>query len=162
VQKIPIGKGCFTLVSDEDFDLVNRFTWHKTDHGYVRGRVGNSLVLLHCLILKKKNKKLKIDHIDGDRLNNTRENLRVVTSSTNNQSKINIRKLPFLGVLRRKSGNYYATISKNKKVTSFGPYESPVEAAIRYDIEVQKFYGPLAMTNAKMLQKLLALILRKK
>jgi len=84
VQKIPIGKGCFTLVSDEDFDLVNRFTWHKTDHGYVRGRVGNSLVLLHCLILKKKNKKLKIDHIDGDRLNNTRENLRVVTSSTNN------------------------------------------------------------------------------
>lgn len=73
-----------TKIDKEDVALVTgQSRWSLTSDGYVR----NNDILLHRLLLDAPDD-LQVDHINGDRMDNRRSNLRLVTCAENRQNCI--------------------------------------------------------------------------
>lgn len=70
----------FTLVDDEDYELVNSYRWRMLNTGYIAS--GSNGFLLHRLINKTPEGK-ETDHINRDKLDNRKSNLRTCTRSEN-------------------------------------------------------------------------------
>jgi hypothetical protein len=149
--------GSFATVSEEDAPLLSKFTWYQTDKGYAATSISGATVLMHRFVMDAKGRNNIVDHINGDRLDNRRENLRIVSHSVNNQSRSPIKKFPFIGVyFNKERRKYYAEFKKEKVRKKMGPFETPFDAALSYDREIIKALGENAQTNEKFLQKLLA------
>lgn len=129
------------LIDTEDLENVlnipvKKWTAKKTRQSgkyYVKGHlsmVGNKY--FHRLLFKPDND-LVIDHIDGNPLNNKRNNIRIVTLSENNKnirrSRGRDKELP-VGVTRRKQCKYVyeAAITVDGKYHFIGNYASIEEA----------------------------------
>ncbi len=74
-------------VSDEDYERLNAVKWYMlkvpgSRTRYARGTLNGQTTYMHQAVLGKKDG-LEIDHIDGDGLNNQRENLEHVTHGEN-------------------------------------------------------------------------------
>jgi len=85
-QLIPLTRGAFALVDDADYGWLSQWRWHLNSHGYairsicVEGR--DVYFNMHRVIMNAERKQY-VDHIDHNRLNNTRANLRFVTHQEN-------------------------------------------------------------------------------
>jgi hypothetical protein len=80
--RIPLtGSGGFTLVDAEDAALVAQFAWHRTSQGYALRQQPTRLSLHRFLMEPPAD--LVVDHKNGNRLDNRRANLEVVTASEN-------------------------------------------------------------------------------
>jgi hypothetical protein len=107
MKEIKLTKGLFTKVDDKDFEWLNQFRWCCDANGYVvrheqkseYGLNPRKMIKMHKFILKPSEGKMT-DHINQDKLDNRRINLRVVDNHTNQRnSKIGIRnKSGFKGV----------------------------------------------------------------
>jgi hypothetical protein len=91
-QKIELSKGKTALVDADDFEFLNQWKWSYGSDGYaIRfenvGRNKRKLVLMHRILLKP-GEKQQIDHKNGNRLDNTRDNLRTCDHSLNQRNKI--------------------------------------------------------------------------
>lgn len=94
MQQIPLSKGHFAVVDDADYPLVAQFKW-SYDNGYAVRKVTISpgkykKLLLHRFLLNAEHGRM-VDHADGNRLNNTRSNLRICNGTQNNANR---RRLP--------------------------------------------------------------------
>jgi len=75
------------FVSDEDYDYLSQLQWYLNDRGYACTTIyGMSIrmadvVLIRMGIVKPEN--MELDHRDRDKLNNQRDNFRIVTRSQN-------------------------------------------------------------------------------
>ena len=70
--------GKFAKVSTADYEMIVRHKWYYRD-GYALTKIRGREVRMHRYILDVRDPSMIVDHIDHDRLNNTRENLRIVT-----------------------------------------------------------------------------------
>lgn len=82
-----IGAGRHLIIDAMDWPVVSEHLWHahKAERSctlYARTAINGRSVLLHRLIMGAEKGQI-IDHIDGDGLNNTRDNLRFVTQAEN-------------------------------------------------------------------------------
>lgn len=84
VQEYQIQK-CHVLV-DKQYDFLLKKIW-VTSHGYVKFRHEKKDVYLHRYIMNIQDKNIKIDHKNGNKLDNRRENLRICTQSENCRNK---------------------------------------------------------------------------
>lgn len=75
----------YALVDQIDYENVKKYTWGILN-GYCSGKVDNKRTYLHSFILGKAPKGQVIDHLDQNRLNNTRANLRFATLGQNSQN----------------------------------------------------------------------------
>lgn len=74
------------LVDDGDYDLVVSYgDWYKSDTGYAVRRYKNSTLRMHRLIANPGHR-LFVDHKNHNRLDNRRDNLRVVSQAENMQN----------------------------------------------------------------------------
>ena len=77
------GEGKFAEVDDDDFERLNKYKWYYGPGGYAYAyKVG----YMHRNIIEIP-EGLQIDHINRDKLDNRRSNLRVCTSSENNLNR---------------------------------------------------------------------------
>lgn len=89
---IKLNKGKVTLVDDADFEWLNKWKWHATYKGYaVRYRLRKDTgkprgLRMHRVIMECPANK-QIDHINGDRLDNRRANLRIVVAYQNSLNR---------------------------------------------------------------------------
>lgn len=91
-KTIPLTKGLVSIVDDEDFEWASQWKWNSEVNGYAR-RLGNKVngrrtrYILHREILKRYNvdipRKYEVDHINHDKLDSRKSNLRVVSRSEN-------------------------------------------------------------------------------
>ena len=81
MKKIKLNHGKYALVDDEDFEYVNQWRWFITLNGYA-ARHPKGMVYMHSL-LNKTPKGFHTDHINRNKLDNRRVNLRTTTSSQN-------------------------------------------------------------------------------
>lgn len=81
--RVPLTNGGHALVSDEDACLVGAYRWSVAGRGYATGNNKSAtLVKMHRLVTGAKPGQV-VDHINRDKLDNRRENLRLVTQSEN-------------------------------------------------------------------------------
>lgn len=78
----------FFLIDKEDLDVIKKHSWYIKDSsdnkGYVSAKINGKTVKLHRYILNVTDRKMIVDHIDRDKMNNRKNNLRIVTSTVNN------------------------------------------------------------------------------
>lgn len=77
------GKGLYALVSDVDYERLKKHSWClDVGGGYPMTRSGGKAYRMHRMILTPP-KGLYVDHINRDKMDNRRDNLRIVTNSQN-------------------------------------------------------------------------------
>ena len=154
-QKIPLSNGGFTLVDDEDFEWASQFKWRKHAEGYVcfgiRKRPEKyKLVLLHRMVNKTPDG-MVTDHINGNPLDNRRQNLRNATSSQNSQNSCKYNSgttSQFKGVCFRKDrGTWLAEITINGRRIKIGTFRDEIKAALAYDNAAINNFGEFARLN---------------
>lgn len=160
VKEIICKNGEVALCDDEDYPLLSRFTW------YMGSEMKYSAGYPCCFIYGKKNTRKQIfmhqlvgagltnlDHINRDKLDNRRCNLRNATSQQNS-ANVPKRKATkgkpcssiYKGV-HKWQGKYRAVIGFNKKAIQLGTYEQEEEAALAYNKKAKELFGEFAWLN---------------
>ena len=92
MKKIKLSKGKVALVDNEDYIWLNQWKWHFMAGGYAMRHLrisedkNSKLIYMHRQILNTP-KGLESDHINRNKLDNRKENLRVATRSQNNMNR---------------------------------------------------------------------------
>ena len=168
MKTVSLTHGLVTIVSDEDFEVLSKYSWHavyigKSSGGkkkwyaersvYLGGGRKNSKIKhikMHREIMKAIRGEF-IDHIDGDSLNNQRSNLRFCNHS---QNMANIKcktKNPYRGISVCPNGKWKAQISVKGKNKIIGRFRTPEAAAIAYDAKAKELFGEFARLNFEKL-----------
>lgn len=80
---IHLSNGGHTLIDQSDLDYLDQWTWRRDDDGYaVRGST-NTTIKMHQQLLGPPPPGMVTDHINTDRLDNRRSNLRFATHRLN-------------------------------------------------------------------------------
>lgn len=156
MKEIILTNGLIALVDNEDYERINKYKWTFHNGGYaIRHIEGtkNSTIMMHREILHtKKNKNL--DHINQNKLDNRKENLRVATNSQNqaNRKKWLVMGQPcsskYRGVSWHKGAKKWRALTEHKGVHyNLGNYDSEEKAAKVYDLKVQELHGEFAKLN---------------
>lgn len=82
MKKIPLSQGKYALVDDEDFEYLNQWRWHFSSGYAVSTVIKRGSTYMHSLVNKTPKGK-STDHINEDKLDNRRSNLRTCTQSQN-------------------------------------------------------------------------------
>ena len=86
------GAGQVTRVSPQDYPLLSQHKWHLNKNGYAITKIKGQQKAMHRMIMGTRSPYIFVDHVDHDRLNNTRENLREMTPKENaNNMKSNVK-----------------------------------------------------------------------
>lgn len=156
-KQIPLGgkhsNNHFALVSDEDYELLNRYKWRLANTGYAacyqtEFKSIYRTTLMHTVINCPPDG-MFTDHKDRNKLNNTRENLRCVTRSQNSQNRTaSTKNKRYKGVRWiKKLGFWFAAIHINGKLLKLGLFPTQREAAIAYNNAATKHFGEFACLN---------------
>lgn len=143
--KIPLSKGRFATIDAADWDRVKAYKWNVDSDGYAyssqpKEKGGNIMLHRFLLNLPKRNG-VCVDHINGDRLDNCRENLRPcsVAENSRNRAKQKQSKYTYKGVKRDgKSWRAYISV---------GGFETEEAAATEYDRLAIFCHGAFARLN---------------
>jgi hypothetical protein len=156
MKKIPLTKGQFALVDDEDFEWLNQWKWLYGGRRYAArnthfrdedGKRHTKVIWMHREIIKTP-ASLKTDHINGNGLDNRKSNLRVVTQQQNtwNLTKPSHNTTGYKGVYWR-ANRWEAAIHKNNKKYHLGRFTKLKEAIVAYNNASLKFFGEYAKPN---------------
>ncbi len=159
MKRIPLSRGLFALVDDDDYERVSQFTWYAVpkEHQFYAcngGKAGGDgraksrkRIYLHQFILGAK----WVDHKNGDPLDCRKENLRSATMLQNSFNRCQKRssKAPYKGIhLRKKDGKWVANCGPNGPGRKWlGSFNTPLEAAFAYDRTAREMYGEFARPN---------------
>ena len=155
MKEIKLFNGEIALIDTSDFDLVNSYKWALSTYGYAQSGNGKTTFKIHTLLLGKLQKPFQVDHINHNRLDNRRENLRIITHQQNilNKRKKSYRKgIPptssYIGVgwdkLKKK---WISQIQVNKKHYRIGSFQNERHAAMARDIWAKDLFGEFAVLN---------------
>lgn len=157
MKQIPLSQGKFALVDDKDYDFLMQWKWYFNRDGYaVRKQAKKETInkrknlFMHRVILKTPDGKFT-DHINRNRIDNRKNNLRIVTISQNamNQNrKIKNKSSQFKGVfwckMRKK---FVASLRLEGRNIFLLASHSEIDAAIAYNTGAKKFFGEFARLN---------------
>jgi hypothetical protein len=154
LKYINLTQGKQAIVSDEDYDLVNQHKWYydKTT-GYAKRDVRvdgkRKCIYMHRFINSTNDGELT-DHINGNRLDNQRNNLRSCNFTQNHANKKIESKFSskYKGVYWQKNrSKWIAMIRINRKGHYLGCFTDEKEAAKAYNKRAKDFFGEFARLN---------------
>jgi hypothetical protein len=150
-KRIPLTKGQFAPVDDADYEWLMQWHWRLNSHGYaVRSSYHNgyqTLVSMHRLILNTQPVQF-VDHIDHNRLNNTRANLRFVTHQQNQRYRHLFRNTSTgLKGVSRFRGQWHARIGLDGRIVHLGFFDDMEKAAQAHDAAARHMFREFAILN---------------
>lgn len=139
------------LVDDCDFDALSSRSWYYSVRGYATASIQGKHKSLHRFLLNPPNG-VHIDHINGNRLDNRRSNLRTCNNAENCRNSV---KKPgsnkFKGVYFEKNSKrknkYQASIVVDYKKIHLGRWPTEAEAAKAYNFWAAHYHGEFARFN---------------
>ena len=150
-MRVTLDNGKSFLIDDDDYERFKNFNWRYEKSPNGSGGYVVAIIKMHRLVTNAK-KGEEIDHINHDKLDNRKENLRKVTHSENCQNRpLNKRnKSGYKGVHWFKNEKKWsARLGVNGKRIFLGYFDNKKDAAKAYDIAAKKHFGSLAFTNFK-------------
>ena len=151
-RSVPLTQGALALVDDADYAALTQMgNWCLSNRGYAvhYTRIdGQRKVLFMHRVIMAAPPQLQVDHINRDRLDNRRANLRFATRSQNQANKGLQRNNSsrFKGVSWNK-GRWEARIRYNGARLYLGRFDDPVLAARAYDALSRYLYADFAGLN---------------
>jgi len=154
--EIQLTKEQIAIVDDVDYEYVSQFKWYamKTKSGYYACRTFNEngirhTELLHRVILASLLGRLlekgeECDHVNGNTLDNTRNNLRLASHSQNTRNrKTNANSTTGIkGVWwNKKDMKWQAGITVDGKLHYLGRFSNVEDAKKAYEQASKKFHG---------------------
>lgn len=127
----------------EDYNKIKSYTWRESDWGYCLAFIpddkNNQTILMQYVVFESENQ--IIDHINRNRLDNRKENLRKCTKKENlrNISLSTRNKSGYLGVYLNKNNKWVAQIRVNQKTKYLGSFDN-MEEAIKARLKAEKEY----------------------
>lgn len=123
------------IVSDEDFEMVGKFSWYRTSTGYAATSKSG---YMHRMIMGlARGDGLEVDHKNHDTLDNRRENLRVVTHAENHTNrKLHAKSTSGLPGVVKKRNKWAAQTAIGGKTKYLGTFSTP-RAARRAVLDYQ-------------------------
>lgn len=147
------GEGKYASIDDEFYELVSSKSWRVKKEGYVistfRENGKSKTVYLHRLIMCNP-KGFEVDHIDNNKLNNCKSNLRVCSRHENAANKpITFKNTSgYKGVyLHTKAKRWVARIQFKNKMHHLGMFQDAKEAAKTYNNAALRYFGEFARLN---------------
>lgn len=144
--EVILTKGQVAIIDIEDADFIGQWNWCAywcVDRYYAkRGSTGKT-VKMHRIIAKAP-KNMHVDHIDGDPLNNRKENLRLVSQAENNRNNKmrGCNTSGYKGVCWHKATQkYIARIGVNGKKVHLGVFDDAKVAYRAYCQASEKYHG---------------------
>jgi len=157
VKEIPLTRGMVAIVDDCDYTELAKHRWYAWKGGnaiYARRQFAGEnrtqrTIYMHRVILGAKPGQI-CDHVDGNALDNRRQNLRFCTALQNrcNQKHRQNGTSRFKGVSWHKCvGKWRADIGVNGRHLSLGHFEEEEDAARAYDRAAAIYQGEFVRLN---------------
>ena len=158
-KQIPLTQGKFAIVDDEDYEQLSCHKWYAFNHhctfyavrGSSRQKGKRTIIFMHREILGLGfGDQRQCDHRNGNGLDNGKTNLRMATSTQNNQNR-----RPRKGTSSRFKGVYWdrgrakwrAKIRINGPQINLGRFDSEIDGAKAYDAAAVAAFGEFARIN---------------
>lgn len=143
-------KNKYTILDWDDFFLLSHYLWQYSTGRAVRATWvdGKSrCAWMHREILNAP-PDMEVDHVNGNKLDNRRRNLRLATHAENGWNRTPYKGGKYKGVhFDRRRGTWGAEIQKNKKRTWLGVFPTEEDAARAYDAAAKEMHGDFANLN---------------
>jgi hypothetical protein len=140
------------IVDDEKFYLVSKCNWQVRKSGYVVTKSkhfasNGKSVRLHRVLTNCPTGEV-VDHINGNKLDNRMDNLRVcsIAENTRNQTRGIDKSSKYKGV-RKMRNKWVARLYFNKEYVYSATFETEYAAAIAYDLAAKMWFGDFARCN---------------
>lgn len=149
MKEIALTQGLVALVDDEDYERLNQFTWyaHKGKNTFYARTSQKPMVYMHKMLLDAP----IVDHINGNGVDNTKNNLRAASQTNNNangRKRRNATSSKFKGVsfdsTRQK---WECKVNFQGRRVFFGRYDSELDAAKAYNEAALSIFGSFAKVN---------------
>lgn len=166
MKKIPLTQGQYTIVDDEDFEMLSKWKWGlrkswggrryavrwqfvPTSERGGRKRYSKD-VYLHRYLMEVTERNIFVDHINGDSLDNRKKNLRLCTQSQNQCNRGPSKKSSsgYKGVtFLKREGLWRATIKYQNKTYRKDRLQTKELAALAYNKMAKELHGEFAYQN---------------
>jgi hypothetical protein len=137
MKEIKLTQGQVAIVDDEDFEMLNQHKWYPyTDstnwYAIRNGDFHKSTVSMHREIMRTPSG-MHTDHLNGNGLDNRKENLRICTHRENCQNRHKKTTSPYPGVSWIRVRNKWVShIQVNGRKHIIGAYNRELDAAKAY------------------------------
>jgi hypothetical protein len=148
VKQISIAGGVCAYVDAADFDWINRRNWCLYN-GYAARREKGKTIYLHRAIMQPP-QGMVVDHVNHNRLDDTRANLKVCTQRENlrNSEKRRGTASRFRGLyFEKRTGKWCARIKFEGGYIYIGSFADEIEAARAHDRAAVAYFGEFARLN---------------
>jgi len=142
-------QGDAVLLDFEDLEKVAPYVWNKYPScRYVQASINNKTTSIHRLVMDAPDGK-SVDHINGDKLDNRKENLRFCSHWENmkNRKPNKDGQSQYKGVVVLPNGRFRAKIDSDGRRYGLGVYSSERDAVIAYNAAAKVLHGEFAYMN---------------
>lgn len=150
-KRIELSKGKHAIVDDADYEWLSHHKWHCTAKGYAARHTyagnGQQKTLYMARAILNSPAHMDVDHINGNRLDNRRCNLRVCTRAQNSRNRRKWRPTAKFKGVYEVGSRYRAVICLNGKNVHLGYFGNEPEAAHAYDVAAIRLHGEFAKLN---------------
>jgi hypothetical protein len=134
------------LFDKEDYEKIRQHKWYENYDGYVFTKINGVKIFLHRFVLNMQPHSgdgIVVDHIDHNKMDNRKSNLRTATISQNKMNNTGYQNTSgFIGVGWHKSlKKYFVRISINKVETHVGYFEDIKDAVKARLMAEKEHYG---------------------
>lgn len=150
MREIILTQGMVALVDDEDFETINRFKWYVSRErraSYAARNHNGKTIRMHRVILNAP-KGIHVDHVNGNGLDNRRENIRLCTMSENLRNQIKPHKDNKLGIKgvhwNKRDKKFQAQIRVDSKSIKLGHFNVMGDADSAYRFAEEKYFREFA------------------
>lgn len=150
MKEIQLTQGKVAIIDSNDFEKLSQFKWYFHE-GYARTDISNKRlkIYMHRMIIG--DGEYITDHINSNRLDNRKSNLRKCTFSQNSVNKFKVNRK----TTSKYKGVYFASDRNKWRVqvgrNKIGSFNTEQEAAIAYNKKAVEIYGEFAKLNEVLL-----------